>query len=235
VTSSSSWASERFDSLQMLPSSKQGSLLPVLVVDQPEAVADVDEVLGEQVVVARHRALVAQRERLADRADLRCELVIAGRQAEAALADEPPVARLDLEHVEVAEAATPRVQPAARVCDPVEAIAPAQVLGALRLPLDELEHEDRALGEVVDDVRADTRLGRADRGVVLVLAVDGEQARVLARHPHDVRAAADIDPVVRVREAARQRSDAALPARERGDQVEDLVDRARGHADLVPT
>ncbi len=70
----------------------------------------------------------------------------------------------------------------------VEAVAAAQVLGALGGALDELEHEQRVLGQVVDDLRADAGLGRRDRVSVLVLAVDREQARVLGRHPHDVGA-----------------------------------------------
>jgi hypothetical protein len=45
--------------------------------------------------------------------------------------------------------------------------------------LDELEHEDAALGEVGDDLRADSRVGCRDGVLVLVLPVDGEEASVL--------------------------------------------------------
>ena len=174
-----------------------------------------------------HGALVAYGQRLADRGGLRGELVVAVGQPEAALAHETPVARLDLEHVEVAETAAPAVQAPARVGDPVEAVATPQVLGALCRALDELEHQDRALGQVVDDGSAHPDLGGGDRRVMLVLAVDREQARVLGRDAHDVRAPADIDLVVRVGEPAGSVGDAALGARERGNQIEDLVDRAR--------
>ena len=68
----------------------------VLVVDQPELAADVDEVLGQEVVVARDRALVADGHGRLDRAHLRLELEVAVGEPEAPLLDDPQVARLDV-------------------------------------------------------------------------------------------------------------------------------------------
>src|SRR4051794_36797848 len=72
----------------------------VLVVDQPQLLAVVDEVPGEQVVVARHRLGRPRRERTADARGRFGELVVAVREPEAVLADDVEVAPLDREHVE---------------------------------------------------------------------------------------------------------------------------------------
>ena len=108
--SCSSWSSDRLDSLHTLPSSKHGVVVArVLVVDQPESVGREDEVLGQQIVVARHGRLFARAEGVADSRDVRRELEVALGQAEATGLDDLQVARLGLEHVEVvAEARAPR-------------------------------------------------------------------------------------------------------------------------------
>ena len=73
------------------------------------------------------------------------------------------------------------MKPSAGGGDLVELVA-AAVLGALRLPDDELEHEDVLLGKVC-------RHGGFDAGVrghgvqILVLPVDREQAGVLGGNP----------------------------------------------------
>ena len=78
------------------------------------------------------------------------------------------------------------MQPAAGGGNLVQLVAAAKVLGALRLPDDELEDEHVLLREV-------GRHGSPDAGVrgrhgvqVLVLAVDREQAGVLGGNADDV-------------------------------------------------
>ena len=130
----------------------------VLVVDQLELASDVDEVLGQEVVVARDRSLVANGHCRLDRAHLRLELHVALGQPEAALLDELEVARLDLEHVEVVAEAPRAVEAPAGGGDLVQLVAAAESLGALRLPDDELEDEHILLGEIRGH-------GRPDAGV----------------------------------------------------------------------
>src|SRR5216683_8075224 len=73
----------------------------VLVVDQPDVRAVVNEVGGEQVVVARDRAVEAGGQRLPHCVERRAQLVVAVRDPDAALRGDGPVAALDFEHVEV--------------------------------------------------------------------------------------------------------------------------------------
>jgi hypothetical protein len=56
----------------------------VLVVDQAEPVADVDEVLGQEIVVAGHRALVSHGHGLLDPAHLGLIVEVAVREPETA-------------------------------------------------------------------------------------------------------------------------------------------------------
>src|SRR4029077_956227 len=111
----------------------------VLVVDQLEAVAHPDEVLGQQVVVARDGALVAHGHRALDLRHLRCELEVALGQPQAALLHDADVALLDAEHVEVVTEAPAGVQLPNRGGDLAQAVAAAQVLRAHRRALDEVE------------------------------------------------------------------------------------------------
>src|SRR6266702_1145367 len=68
----------------------------VLVVDQPDAGAVVDEVGGQQVVVARDRALVPDGQRPLDGLELRHQLVVAIRYREPAVAYDAGVPALDV-------------------------------------------------------------------------------------------------------------------------------------------
>ena len=85
------------------------------------------------------------------------ELEVALGQAQAALLHDLDVALLRAEHVEVVAEAPARVQLAARLGDLAQAVAAAQVLGAHRRALDEVEHERAELGQVGDDAGADAR------------------------------------------------------------------------------
>ncbi len=129
-------------------------------------------------------------------------------QPEPALPHDLDVAALNVEHVEVgAEAARP-VQPAAGVGDERQPVAPAQILGAQHVAVDELEDERVVLRQRRDEPRPDAGLGRRDRVVHLVRAVDREQAGVLAGDADDVRVSpARRHLVVRVRQPARERLD----------------------------
>src|SRR3954447_11534933 len=82
----------------------------VLVVDEPEALARPDEVLGQQVVVAGHRAFVADGQRALDHPHLRAELEVAVRQSQTAALHDLDVALLGAEHVEVVAEAPACVQ-----------------------------------------------------------------------------------------------------------------------------
>ena len=75
-----------------------------------------------------------------------------------------------------------------------EPVAAPQLLGVHHLAVEELEHERVVLGQRGDDGRADAGLRGGDRVVDLVLAVDREQARVLARDADDVAAAPASSP-----------------------------------------
>ena len=173
----------------------------VLVVDQLQLAADVDEVLGEQVVVARNRRLGTPAHGVFEGAHLRLEVEIAVRQAETALLDDADVAPLDLEHVEVVAEPARAVEAPARVGDRREPVAPPELLRAHHLAREELQDERVVLGERGDDRGADSGFGRGDRVVRLVLPVDRKEARVLARDADDVAAGGRRDLVVRVREA----------------------------------
>jgi hypothetical protein len=203
----------------------------VLVVDEPEAVADVDEVLGEEVVVAGDGTFVAHGHRLPDSPHVRPVVEVALGKPEAALLHQLEVARLDLEHVEVVAEAPCSVELAAGRCDPAQLVAAPQVLGCLRLSLDELEDEDAAFREVSDDVGADPGLGRGDRVVVLVFPVDGEETRVLGGDPNDICLPVRLDLVVRVREPARELGD-GVGTRKLGDELKNLFD-LRGAAHVA--
>ena len=158
----------------------------VLVVDQLELAPDVDEVLGEEVVVAGNGSLVADGHGRLDRAHLRLELEVALGQAEAALLNDLQIARLDPEHVEVVAKAPGAVELPAGGGDLVQPVSAAEVLGALRLPDDELEDEHVLLREVSRHGGADAGVGGRHGVQVLVLAVDREQAGVLGGDADDV-------------------------------------------------
>src|SRR6195952_1442688 len=88
----------------------------VLVVDQPDLVAVVDEVLGEQVVVARHGALVVHGEGALDVGEGAGVVVVAVDDAESLVLTAPAVPGLALEHVEVVDEPRPFVELPDRLC-----------------------------------------------------------------------------------------------------------------------
>src|SRR6185437_10479797 len=95
-------------------------------------------------------------------ADLRLELLVAGREAKAPLAHDLQVTGLDLEHVEVLEEATAGVEAAARLGDSADVPAGAQLLRVHHLAVEEAEDEGVLLRHGRDERRADSGLGRGD-------------------------------------------------------------------------
>ena len=140
--------------------------------------AVVEHVLGQQVVVAGHGH--ARPERLPHGGDGGQERVVAGRQAEAVLGHDPPVAGLHVEHVEVVGEPGARVQTPAGRGDPAEDGGVVQVGVGQRAAGQEADGEALA-GAVVQHGRADARGGGRHRVGVLVLAVDPEQVVRLDR------------------------------------------------------
>src|SRR3984957_3896153 len=126
----------------------------VLVVDEPDLRAVVDEVRGQQVVVARHGARLADREGLAGRGHLWHQLRVPGRDGEPARGGHGQVAPLDLEHVEVAGEPRTGVQATARLRDPGDVAGVGQVFVMESTALYITEHEQALLGPVGDDRRA---------------------------------------------------------------------------------
>ena len=146
-----------------VPELEAGVVVPrVLVVDQAEGAADVDEVLGEEVVVARDRALVADGHGLLDCPHLRLELEVAFRESKAPLLHDPQVASLDVEHVEVIAKPSRAMELPAGCGSEIELVAAPEVLGGLRRTLDELEHEHRLLGQVGDHGSSHSGFGGRD-------------------------------------------------------------------------
>ena len=141
------------------------------------------------------------------------------------LVDDAQVARLDLEHVEVvAEAARAMQAPAGAGHLLQQRASLAQRPRAEGLALEPLHHHRVVLGQVGDDGGADADLGRAHRVLVLVVAVDREQAAVVAPPPHDVAPGRGHDLVVGVGEAARERAHRALAGAQLRDLVHDLLE-----------
>ena len=118
------------------------------------------------------------------------------------------------------------MQAPAGVGDPSDPVAALQLLRAHHLAVEEAEHERVMLGDGGDERRADAGLGGRERVVRLVLAVDREEARVLAGDADDVAAARRRDLVVRVREAAGERLDLGRAVQLR-DRFQDVFERHR--------
>ena len=116
------------------------------------------------------------------------------------------------------------MQPPACGRDRLEPVAAPQLLGVHHLAFEELEHERVVLGQRGDDGRADARLRRRDRVVDLVLAVDREEARVLAGDADDVARRRRRRPGSSCSSARRQRLDRALALQLR-HEGEDVVER----------
>src|ERR1700678_1052561 len=91
----------------------------VLVVDQPDLIAVVDEVGRQQVVVARDRAVAVRRGQCRrGRVEAWQQVVVAGRDTEAPGPGYRQVPALDGEHVEVVAEPFTLVQSAAGLRDP---------------------------------------------------------------------------------------------------------------------
>jgi hypothetical protein len=158
----------------------------------------------------------------------RSEVEVVGRQAEAPVADEPQIAGLDLEHVEVVDEPVARVEPAARLGHPFHHPGEGEVVIAECAPLDVADHQGRVLGQVLDDGCADTG-HRRDHGVpVFVVPVDGECARPGARDAHDVGLVAHAHLEVPVGEPTGELLDLHRAATQHGDPVAQPVGQHRG-------
>ena len=127
----------------------------VLVVDQPHLPVDADEVLGQQIVVARHRRLGTHPHGGLELADPGLELLVAVGQAEVAPADDLEVGRLDLEHVEVLQEPPAAVETPARRGDRSDVIARAQLLRVHDFAVEVTEDEGVLLRESGDERCAD--------------------------------------------------------------------------------
>ena len=123
----------------------------VLVVDQPHLVAVVDEVAGQQVVVARHRRPRRGRPAPPYPVEVVVVVEVAVEEPVAVLPHRREVRRLAPEHVEVAGEARARVQPAARLGGPVEHVGVAE-RGVLQVvPVEVADDQHAEVGEVVHD------------------------------------------------------------------------------------
>ncbi len=220
----------------MLPSSKaRVPVAAVLVVDHPEPVAVVDEVGGEQVVVAGHRGALPHRQRGGDPVRLRHQLEVAVRQPEATLLDDPEVAALHREHVEVPDEPRPGVQRPADRRDPLQHRGLAQVVRDQGPALDPGDDQRVVLGQVLDHLRRRAALGRPSGVDVLGVAVDREQVAVGRGEPDDHGAFGGRDLEAHVGQPADQRLDLAR-AGQRGHVVQGGVqpgDHVRRRGRLV--
>ena len=165
----------------------------VLVVDEPDPVAVVDEVGGEQVVVARHQRLVARPHRVLERLDQRRELVVVRRQPE-------PVVDARCRGTGAGSpACRSRRRTPARRAGPVRLRRPAGASAGRAGPRPSSVRPGRnpttstlSSGSASTTGRADTGLGGAPGVEPLVDPVDGQQPGLVGRDPHDVVAGAAV-------------------------------------------
>ncbi len=195
----------------------------VLVVDDPQVAAVVEDVRGEEVVVAGHERLGCHGEGGLHGVEARLEVEVALRQPEAPLPHDLEVAAADGEHVEPPDERGSGVQPAQRGREPREVGADVGVLP--RAPGQEPDDEDPATRQVPEDGRPDPG-GRRGEGVrVLDVAVDPEQAALGRGDPHDgVDAVVGADPVVVVGQPTGQGRDVSPLPGEDGDVVEQVLE-----------
>ena len=200
-----------------------------LVVDQPDPLPVVDEVRGQQVVVARHGILSAGRQRLLGRAELRRQVVVSGWDREATGPGRRQVAPLDVEHVEVVAEPPARVQAAARLGDA------AQVAGRGHVPrlqgpaLEVADDQQAVLGAVLHDRRPGPGRGRGHRVAVLAVPVDRQQLAAVGGDPRDEGAGRRGHLVVAVGQAAGQLADRAGLAGQAFRLVEEGVEFRGNH------
>ncbi len=184
----------------------------VLVVDQPDPVAVVDEVGRQQVVVAGHGALVAGRPAPAGPRRRRA----AGRRSRPGCASRPRLpsrstgagsrtcrSRRRTGRLRAARGRPRRSWPSVAGCA-------TSAFVSVR-PWHEAEHQHAILGAVLDDGRADPGRGGEQRILVLVVAVDGQQLAAIGEDPRDELAVRRGHLEVLVGQAARQPAD--LPRR----------------------
>jgi hypothetical protein len=107
-------------------------------------------------------------------------------------------------------------------------VAGAQRRRAHRRSLDEPDDHGVVLGQVGDHRRPDADLGRTDGVLVLVVAVNGQQAGVVRPASDDEAPRAGRDLVVRVGQPAGQLGDRPPWPGQLGDQVEHLGQRLGG-------
>ena len=101
-----------------------------------------------------------------------------------------------------------------------------------RAALDEAGDERALRLDEGHDLRTDAELGGPSRRLELVAPVDAEEIGVLARGPDDEAAAADVDPVVAVGDAALEWGDGPGLPRPARHPVQQVVDR--GHLLTLP-
>jgi hypothetical protein len=205
----------------------------VLVVDQPDPVAVVDEVGRQQVVVARNRALPAGsgqgRPRLIE---VRRQAVVAGRDPEAAGLRRGQVPPLDGEHVEVVAEPAAAVQQAAGLGDARDVAGRRDVRAAERPALDVADDEQAVLRAVLDDRRPRPGGGRVHRVAVLAVPVDREQFAARAGDTRDITASRRRHVIVAVGQPAGQFADRTGCASQAFCSVEEGVEVRADH--LLP-
>src|SRR5206468_584582 len=141
----------------------------------PDPLPVVDEVRGQQVVVTRDRAFGAHGQGLLGRGELRRQVVIAGRDREAAGPGHRQVAPLDGEHVEIVTEPAARVQAAAGGGDARDVFFLGYVGRAERPAVDVADDQQAVFGAVLEDRRPGPGRGRGHRVPVLAVPVDGQQ------------------------------------------------------------
>ena len=160
----------------------------VVVVDQPEPLAVVDDVAGEQVVVARDGRQRPRRESALDAEEVRAVRDVVVRHREAAADAGAQVGRLTDEHVEVRREPRAAVQHPHHRREPRERTGRTEVFVDIAVAADVPDHERSEVRAVVDEWRAGARRLRGPGVVGLGVTVDAEQRAVAAGEPDDVRA-----------------------------------------------
>src|ERR1700677_433566 len=201
-----------------------------LVVDQPDPFSVVDEVGGQQVVVAGDGAVTAARgQRPAGLIEVRQQVVVARRYAETTGADRFPVSLLDGEHVEVVAEPVSVVQAAARLGDAGYVAWLSYVRAGQGLALDVCDDQHAVLRAVLDNRRGGAGGRGGDRVPVLDVPVDGEQVAAGARDPGDEAALRSGHLVDAVGQAAGQLADRTRLAGQARGPVEEGVDIRADH------
>jgi hypothetical protein len=203
----------------------------VLEVHDPQLLAIVDVVLGQEVVVAGHRWQGVGRERPLHVCQGPHPRTVAVWNANVVFRDDPEVVLRRSEHVEVLQESRRRVQAAQRGRHSRGHVRAPQRRGRHGLSLDEGDHHHRQVGEILEDRWTDARGGRRLRIVSLVAAVDGEEIGPRSRDPNDVPRPVGFDDEVLVREPSGQRGHTQVArAAPEVHALHDLVDpHAPGH------